>query len=98
MDLTKELEKLKLKMTPLNTAKFIAGTVISLGATAAVIAMMKSGLSGSKGVTKLLMKLGIFVLACKAGDVAESYFKETFDEAQGALKEMKEEEKECGTK
>ena len=96
MDLTKELEELKLKMTPLNTAKFVAGTVISLGATAAVIAMMKSGLSGSKGVTKLLMKLGIFVLACKAGDVAESYFKETFDEAQGAIKDMREEEKKDG--
>ena len=98
MDIAKELEELKLKMTPMNTAKFVAGTVISLGATAAVIALMKSGLVGSKGVTKLLMKLGIFVLACKAGDVAEKYFKETFDEAQGALKEMKEEEKECGTK
>lgn len=91
MDITKELEELKVKITPLNTAKFIAGTVVSLGATAAVIALMKSGLSGSRGVTKLLMKLGIFVLACKAGDVAEKYFKETFDEAQDALKEMKEE-------
>lgn len=98
MDIAKELEELKLKMTPLNTAKFLAGTVVSLGATAAVIALMKSGLAGSKGVTKLLMKLGIFVLACKAGDVAEKYFKETFDEAQDALKEMKEEDKECGTK
>lgn len=98
MDIAKELEELKSKMTPMNTAKFVVGTVISLGATAAVIALMKSGLVGSKGVTKLLMKLGIFVLACKAGDVAEKYFKETFDEAQGALKEMKEEEKECGTK
>ncbi len=91
MDLTKELEELKSKMTPVNTAKFIAGTVISLGATAAVIALMRSGLAGSKGVTKLLMKLGIFVLACKAGDVAEKYFKETFNEAQDALKDMKEE-------
>ena len=98
MDIAKELEELKSKMTPMNTAKFVVGTVISLGATAAVIALMKSGLVGSKGVTKLLMKIGIFVLACKAGDVAEKYFKETFDEAQGALKEMKEEEKECGTK
>lgn len=96
MDITKELEELKTKMTPINTAKFVAGTVISLGATAAVIALMKSGLTGSKGVTKLLMKLGIFVLACKAGDVAEKYFKETFNEAQEALKEMKEEEKTNG--
>ena len=89
LDLNKELEELKLKMTPLNTAKFIAGTVISLGATAAVFALMKGGLAGSKGVTKLLMKLGIFVLACKAGDVAEEYFKETFTEAQEAFSDAK---------
>lgn len=88
MDLNKELEQLKAKMTPMNTAKFIAGTVISLGATAAVIALMRTGLAGSKGVTKLLMKLGIFVLACKAGDVAENYFKETFTEAEEAFKEV----------
>ena len=94
MDLTKEINELKAKITPLNTAKFLAGTLISLGATAAVIALMKSGLAGSKGVTKLLMKLGIFALACKAGDVAESYFKETFDEAQSALKDMQKEETE----
>lgn len=92
MDLTKEINELKAKMTPINTAKFLAGTLISLGATAAVIALMKSGLAGSKGVTKLLMKLGIFALACKAGDVAENYFKETFDEAQNAFKETQKEE------
>ena len=101
LSLNKELEDLKLKMTPLNTAKFVAGTVVSLGATAAVIALMKSGLGGSKGVTKLLMKLGIFVLACKAGDVAEDYFKDRFDEITDAFKEAQEETKEaliCGEK
>ncbi len=99
MDFNKELEELKSKMTPINTAKYLAGTVISLGAMAAVIAVMKSGLVGNKGVTKLLMKLGIFVLACKAGDVAEKYFKEQFSEAQEAfkVKEVKE-VSECGTK
>jgi len=93
MDLNKELEELKAKITPMNTAKFLAGTVISLGAYAAIIAMMKTGLAGSKGVTKLLMKLGIFILACKAGDVAKDYFNDTFDDAQKAIKEMQEEEK-----
>ena len=93
MDLNKELEELKAKMTPMNTAKFLAGTVISLGAYAIVIATKKGGLVGSRGVTKLQMKLGIFVLACKAGDVAKDYFEKTFDDAQKAVKEMKEEEK-----
>ena len=91
MDLNKELQELKTKITPMNTAKFIAGTIVSLGATAAVIALMKTGLNGSKGVTRLLMKLGIFALACKAGDVAEKYFRETFDEAQEAFREGKNE-------
>ena len=99
MDLNKELEDLKAKITPMNTAKFLAGTVISLGAYAAVIALMKTGLVGSKGVTKLLMKLGIFILACKAGDVAKDYFDETSTDAEKAWKEFqKEEDKECGTK
>ena len=97
LSLNKELEDLKLKMTPLNTAKFVVGTVASLGATAAVIALMKSGLGGSKGVTKLLMKLGIFVLACKAGDVAEDYFKEQFDKVTDAFKEAQEETKQVIT-
>lgn len=95
MDLNKELEELKAKITPVNTAKFLAGTVVSLGATAAVIALMKSGLAGSKGVTKLLMKLGIFVLACKAGDVAQNYLEETFTETEEALREMQKEAKEA---
>ena len=98
LDLNKELQELKAKMTPLNTAKFLAGTVVSLGATAAVIAFMKSGLAGSKGVTKLLMKLGIFVLACKAGDIAESYFKETVEDYEKEFKEAKKEAEEGGTK
>lgn len=93
MDIEKELNALKSEITPLKTFKFVAGTLISLGATAAVIGMMKSPLNRSKGVTKLLMKLGIFVLACKAGDVAEDYFKKTITEAENAFEEAKEEVK-----
>ena len=81
----------------MNTIKFVTGTLISLGAAAAVFAMMKTGLAGSRGVTKLIMKLGIFALACKAGDTAEEYFKETFDKTQEAFKEGEKETAECGT-
>ena len=89
-EIEKELNAIKASITPMNTFKFVAGTLISLGATAAIIAVLKNPLQGSKGVTKLLMKLGIFVLACKAGDVAEDYFKKTVDEAEKAYKEAKE--------
>ena len=95
MDIEKELNALKAEITPMNTFKFITGTLISLGATAAVIGMMKNPLNGSRGVTKLLMKLGIFVLACKAGDAAEEYFKKTVAEAENAFKEAKDEMKEA---
>lgn len=91
MDLEKEFTELKSKITPLGTAKFIAGTLASLGATAAVIGLMRSPLQGSRGITKLLMKFGIFVLACKAGDVAEKYLKDTVEDAEKAFKEAKDE-------
>lgn len=86
MDIEKELKDLKAKITPLNTIKFLTGTLISLGAAAAVIGMFKMPLAGSKGVTKLLMKLGIFALGCKIGDDAEKYFNAKFDECADALK------------
>lgn len=63
----------KSKLKSGSTAEFIAGTLASLGATAAVIALMKNPLAGAKGITKLLMKLGIFALACKVGEDTEEY-------------------------
>lgn len=89
MDFEKEFNELKDKITPMATAKFIAGTLISFGATAAIIAALKNPLAGARGLTKLLMKVGIFVLACKAGDSAEEYFKKTVTEAENAFKEAK---------
>lgn len=94
MDLTKELEELKTKITPMNTAKFIAGTMVSIGAYAVVIAMTKSGLAGSRGVTKLLMRFGIFTIACKVGEMAKDHFEKMFDDVLDDIKEMQKEEKE----
>lgn len=91
MDINKEIEDLKKQFTPMSAAKFIAGTIISLGATAAVCAALKNPLQGAKGLTKLMMRLGIFVLGCKAGDVAEKYFNDTVDETIRTLHETKEE-------
>ena len=95
MDLNKELEEFKKKITPTNTAKFVIGSVISVGATAAVMACMKSGLAGTKGITKLLIKLGIFVLACKVGDTAEEYFNDKFTEVQEAFKDAQKDVQEA---
>ena len=93
MDLNKELQELKVKVTPLSTIKFIAGTIISLGAAAAVVGAFKCPIESSKGLTKLMMKLGIFVLGCKAGDIAEKYFNETVDETVKTFKDAQEEMK-----
>ena len=93
MDLNKELEELKAKVTPLSTIKFLTGTLISLGAAAAVVGMFKAPVESSKGITKLMMKLGIFVLGCKAGDIAEKYFNDTVDETVRTFKETQEEMK-----
>ena len=91
MDFNKELDEIKQKVTPINTAKFLFGTVISCGAMAAIVAALKNPISSAKGLTKLMMRLGIFVLGCKAGDVAEKYFNDTFDQVIKAFNEVKEE-------
>ena len=91
MDLNKELMELKKKATPLNAFKFVTGTVISLGVYAAVISFMQNPIKNAKGLTKLMMKLGIFVLGCKAADVAEEYFDDTVDDIVKTFKEAKEE-------
>ena len=91
MDINKELSELKEKVTPINTAKFLIGTIISCGAMAAIVAALKNPIQGAKGITKLMMRLGVFVLGCKAGDVAERYFTETVDSVTKAFNEAKEE-------
>ena len=91
MGFEKDIEELKNKMTPLNTTKYVVGTLISCGAMAAVLSMMKGSTVGIKGVTKILAKLGVFVLACKAGDIAENYFSHTVDEFVDAFRESKKE-------
>ena len=55
MDLNKELEELKAKVTPVSTGKFIMGTLISLGTAAAVVGLFKNPIDGAKGLTKLMI-------------------------------------------
>ena len=93
MDITKELTEIKEKATPVNTMKFLGGTLISVGAATAVTMLFKGSTNGMKGMMKLLTKLGVFVLGCKVGEIAEDYFSETIDKLIASLKEVKEEEK-----
>lgn len=92
-DIGKEIEELKKQITPANTFKFLAGTLISFGAAAAVVAMMRNPLQSAKGLTKLLMKLGIFVLASKAGAIAEQHFEEIASETEQTIRDAYQEVK-----
>ena len=93
MNFEKEFDELKAKMTPVNTGKFLMGTLVSCGAMAAVVGALRLPVATSRGLTKLMMRLGIFMLGCKAGEVAEKYFNEMFDNIVNALKESGEEKK-----
>lgn len=92
------LIELKKQMTPLNAGKVVFGTLISIGATAAIIAALSNPLKASKGIIKLLMAAGILALACKAGDVAEQHFKETVDDWAETIRDIQKEVKEEGEK
>ena len=90
MEELKELKDLKKALTPYKITKYCAGYVISVGAFLAIMAVLKRPMGASKGLIKLLTRLGIFVLACKAGDVAQKYFCDTADEIKDSIKDIKE--------
>ena len=85
------LIELKKQLTPLNAGKIVFGTLISIGATAAIIAALSNPLKASKGIIKLLMAAGVFVLACKAGDIAENHFKEKVDSIAETVRDFQKE-------
>lgn len=90
------LAELKSKLTLKNATKVIFGTLISLGAAAAIVMALKDPLKASKGIIKLLMLSGVLVLADKAGDIAEKHFKEKVDEWSDTIQDIQKELKEEG--
>ena len=75
------------------TIKLGAGMVLGLAADMAVAALLKRHIPVSKGITKVLIKLGIFAVAMKIGDDVETYFYKVADEAKETFAEAKEEAK-----
>ena len=92
------LSELRAKLTPFNASKVIFGTLISLGAAAAIFAALRNPLRASKGIIKILMILGVIVLADKAGDVAQTHFENKLDEWKETLSDIKKEIKEEGAR
>lgn len=90
------LMELKSYLTPKKAIKAVLGTLVSLGATAAVIAMFRNPIKASKGIIKLLMVMGVFMLGCKAGDIAEEHCKQTIDNLAETADDIKNELKSEG--
>ena len=86
-----ELIEFKKKLTTKNVIKVIFGTLISFGTAGAVIVMMKNPIKAAHGLAKLCMSMGVFTLGCKAGQMAEDYFKETVDALTDTVTEFKQE-------
>jgi len=85
------LADLKKQLTPMNTFKVIFGTLVSLGATAAVIMAFKDPIKGAKGLMKLLIGAGVLIIGDKVGDIAEEHFKDTVDKWSGTIKDIQDE-------
>ena len=85
------LAELKSKLTLKNATKVIFGTLISLGAAAAVLMALRNPLKASKGILRLLMIAGVIILADKAGDIAEDHFKEKIDDFAEIISDIKTE-------
>lgn len=88
------LAEFRKQLTPIKACKIIFGTLISVGATAAVVAAMSNPLKASKGLLKVLMAAGVFVLACKAGDMAQDHFEQTVDNLSESIQDISKEMKE----
>ena len=73
--------------------KMGAGLVVGFAADIAVGALFHAHIPPQRGFVKLLTKLGIFVLAMKAGEEAEEYFYKVMDDTKAAMNEAKEEAK-----
>lgn len=71
--------------------KMAAGMIVGIGADMALSALLGAHVPESVGWRKLLRRIGIFVLAMKAGEDAENYFNRVYEETQNALNEAKKE-------
>lgn len=71
--------------------KMAAGIIVGIGADMALSALLGAHVPECIGWKKALRRLGIFILAMKAGEDAENYFNQVFDETRDALSEARKE-------
>ena len=75
------------------TLKLGLGLVIGFAADMAVTALLRGHVPAGRGITKLMVKLGIFAIAMKVGEDVENHFYTMVDDAAACMKEAKEEAK-----
>ena len=71
--------------------KMAAGMIVGIGADMALSALLGTHVPEGVGWRKLMRRLGIFVLAMKAGEEAENYFNKVFEETRDALNDARKE-------
>ncbi len=79
------------EMTKKDMLKMAAGIVICIGADVTVTTLIGHHMPSLKGWKKYAVMLGTFVLGMKAGEEAENYFYQVFDETEQTLKQAKTE-------
>ena len=73
------------------TIKLGVGLVVGFAADMAVTALLKGHIPPSKGITRLMIKLGVFAIAMKVGEDVENYVYKVADDAKQTYAEAKEE-------
>lgn len=85
------LNKLKNANGVGETLKFGVGLLVGVAADMAVTALLKGHIPARRSFTGVMIRLGIFALAMKAGDDVENYFYEAVDATKDTYNKVKEE-------
>jgi hypothetical protein len=75
------------------TIKLGVGFAVGIAADVAITVLMKGHLPVTKGLTKWMVKLGIFAIGMKVGEDMETYFYKVCDDVKDTYNEAKEEAK-----
>lgn len=79
-------------MKKLEMIKTIGGVIVSVGVTAVVGNALKLSASEARGLKKLSMTIGAFVLSGMVSENATKYFNNKFDDFTDVISKMKDEE------
>ncbi|MBO7452308.1 MAG: hypothetical protein J6U54_18420 [Clostridiales bacterium] len=86
-----KLIDLKNQNKPGDNVKLGVGLLAGFAADMVVAGLLKAHMPITKGVIKLLVTFGIFVIAMKAGEEVEEYVVRVWDDTRDSIKEAQEE-------